>query len=177
MRGTFLRSQLEPYLRSPTLAPRRAVAALRAVYLVAFGAQTAVAFVLGIGLRLLIRPDRPGNGVLGWVLVATLLAVLASGTRLSLSLGRRGGRSGALASTLALGVVLATPAWFSSLALLTAQPLGPSLALLACLLFGYALGLLLTARLATRASASEPEPAPRREAEPPRDGPGGEDKA
>lgn len=155
---------LRQYLKSPTLTLAQATTFLRLVFVLVFMAQLLVAMLSGIALRLAVPGAQAGNPLLGWVLVAISLPHLP----LVLFLSSRGvkafDRGASLSATLLAGVMLSTPAWFLSLALITGQQLLQLGLLLGILLLQYAIGLFLSSRFArlvipsTPASSASPEP-------------------
>lgn len=148
---------LRTYLHSPQLTLAQATSFLRLVFLLAFMGQFVAAMATGLVLRLAV-PDvpEPSSGILGWVLVLISLPHLP----LVLFLSTRGtqalNRGASLSSTLLAGVLLSTPAWFLSLAMITRQAQLHLLLLIVIILFQYALGMFLTSRFARLVIPAEP---------------------
>ncbi len=140
---------LRQYLHGKDLNLAQATSFLRLVFVVLFMSQLVLAMLTGMALRLAVPGAATGgNPLLGWVLVIISLPHLP----LVLYLSSRGvkalDRGSSLSATLLAGVLLSTPAWFLSLALITGQPLLQLGLLLAILLLQYALGLFLVNRFA-----------------------------
>src|SRR5690625_823161 len=110
--------------------------------------QLVIAMLTGIVLLLATSaPVRPGNPLLGWVLLAVCLPQLPVVLYISTRGLKAFDRGSALSSTLLAAVMLSTPAWFLSLALISRQPDLILYLLLAVLLVQYGIGMFLTARL------------------------------
>lgn len=149
---------LRTYLHEPQLKLAQATSFLRLVFVVTFMGQLVVAMATGLILRLAV-PDvpEPANDVLGWVLVLISLPHLPLVLFLSTRGTRALNRGASLSSTLLAGVLLSTPAWFLSLALITRQAQLHLFLLLAILVFQYALGMLLVSRFARLLIPARPE--------------------
>lgn len=145
------------YLLEPVLTVGQAAAVLRAVFVLAFMAQTLVAVLVGVVIRGLAGEVHPGGGVLGWVLVAfvavQLPVVLLVVARSSSSQAQPGARRRALYTAILAGVMLSSTVWFLTLAVVAAQPLLPLVALLLQATLAYGLGFLQMGRLARGAAA------------------------
>lgn len=148
---------LRTYLHSPQLTLAQASRFLRLVFLLAFMGQFVVAMATGLALRLAV-PDvpEPSSGILGWVLVFISLPHLPLVLFLSTRGTRALNRGASLSSTLLAGVLLSTPAWFLSLAMITRQAQIHMFLLLGILVFQYALGMFLTSRFARLVIPAEP---------------------
>src|SRR5690554_281414 len=147
------------YLKTPRLSAGAAAAFLRSAFVLAFLAQCVVAALVGVVVVLLAggAPSNPSS-LLAWTLAAFALAqlpvVALVVTRLSGLPGGKGARRSALSAALMAGVLLASTAWFLSLALATGQTGIPLFLLLFLTLTGYGLGFLVVGRLG-RVAASE----------------------
>jgi hypothetical protein len=143
----------------------QALSFLRLAFVLLFMGQVVVAMTTGLGLRL-ISPAPPNpNSLLAWMLVVLSIPNLP----LALALGVRGltggNRGSALSATLLTAVLLSTPAWFLSLAIITGQR-GLPVIMLGLILAGqYAIGIFLTGRFA-RLSIAVPAKADGDSAEP-----------
>ncbi len=121
--------------------------------------QVAVAVVVGLAVVLLAGGvTRSTNSLLAWVLVVLALAqlpvIMFSTQRLGTLQPGAGARRAALQGALVTGVLLASTAWFLSLALATGQNGAPLFLLLSLTLLAYGVGFILTGRLG-RLAASE----------------------
>ncbi len=139
-----------------------AAAFLRSAYVLAFIAQCAVAALVGVVVVALAGggPRHP-SALLGWVLVAFGLAQLPLVAfvvaRLGVLRAGKGARRAALSAALLAGVLLASTAWFLSLALATGQTGTPAFVLLFLVLSGYAVGFVVVGRLGRVAASEELE--------------------
>lgn len=134
-----------------------ALAALRLVFLAAFGLQAALAALLALVLLWAAGGPSRGGGALAQVILLLSLLQIPLGTALSLGAARPGGKGAALAATILAGVLLGTTAWYAAFALLLGAP-PMALALLALLVAtGYGLGFGLTLRFAGTAQLPPPE--------------------
>jgi hypothetical protein len=125
----------------------------------AFMGQVAAAVLVGVVVVVLAGGvTKSPSSLLAWALVGLALAqlpvIVFMTTRLSAVKGGTGARRAALHGALVTGVLLASSAWFLSLALATGQTGAPLFMLLALTLFAYGLGFLLTGRLG-RVAATE----------------------
>jgi hypothetical protein len=142
---------------------RLAASALRATFAIMFITQVGIASLTGL-LIVSLSATQPGTpSALGPVLAALAIGQCFLGMWLPDRMGRSGDRGSALAATLLCAVLLSTPGWFLLLALLTGQAGVPVLVLALAVFGGYALGFLLTGRLAARvasgtAAAASTEP-------------------
>jgi len=126
------------------------------VFVLAFGGQLGVTFLAYLALLLFV-PPASSSPLTAWVLVAVSGLMLPTALLLSALFVRAGGKEGAMAATIALGVLLAAPAWFALFAWLVGSSARFLLLLLGLLALYYALGLLLAGRYAGVAVAP-PEP-------------------
>jgi hypothetical protein len=129
---------------------------LRVVFAGMFLAQVGVAGLIAIIILLLGETRSSPASPLGAVLAALALVQCALGVVLPQMLARPDNKGSALSATLLAGVLLATPAWFLMLALITAQQGLPLLLLAASLFGGYGLGFVLTGRFARRLATAAP---------------------
>lgn len=122
-------------------------------------AQCVVAALVGAGVVLLAGggPRNPSD-LLAWILAGLGLAQMPVAifvvARLAALKSGAGARRAALSAALMTGVMLASTAWFLSLALATGQRGAPVFVLLFLTLSGYAVGFLLVGRLG-KVAASE----------------------
>ena len=146
-------------MHSPQLTLAQASSFLRLVFLLAFMGQLVVAMATGLVLRLAV-PDvpPPASGILGWVLVLISLPHLPLVLYLSTRGAQALNRGASLSGTLLAAVLLSTPAWFLSLAMITRQAQIHLMLLLAILVFQYALGMILTTRFARLVIPVKPGP-------------------
>lgn len=146
-------ARLKRFERARALGAAEALALLRPLFLLGFGAQLALAAATG-ALAYLLLPRGAANPLLAPVLVALAVAQLPLALTLGVAAARPETRRAALGATLLSATLLAVPAWF--LALAAALEAGALyLALLAALLaLDYVLGMLLCARFARRAAAA-----------------------
>lgn len=119
--------------------------------------QLVVALAAGLGLKLLAPEVQSGNSLLGWMLVILSVPHLPLALVLSVRGVQGGNRGSALSATLLTAVLLSTPAWFLSLAIITGQQGLPLILLGLILALQYAFGLFLISRFA-RLSIRVPEP-------------------
>lgn len=142
-----------------------ATSALRLTFVAMFLAQVAVA-VLVVTLILLLG-DSPSDGgsPLGPVLAVLAFLQCLLGVTLPDALARSGSKGSVLSATLLAAVLLATPAWFLMLALVTGQRPLPLTLLLLAALTAYGLGFVLCGRLGARVAvaARREEPQGQRE--------------
>lgn len=124
-----------------------------------------MAALVAVALRASVGASGSPSGLLATVLVACALAQLPIALASTAGLSRVATRQQALSRALFMGVLLSSTAWFAALALATGQGAAASYALLAIVLFAYALGFLALGRLARRASELAPAAKTAREAE------------
>lgn len=155
---------LRLYLQGKQLTLAQAAAFLRLVFVLVFMAQLVVAMLSGLALRLAVSETAATpNAVLGWVLVLISLPNLPIVLFLSVRGTRRHDRHASLSATLLAAVLLSTPAWFLSLALITSQSTLHLVLLLGILLLQYGIGMFLVLRFARlaipveEAGTDEPE--------------------
>ncbi|HEX7005101.1 MAG TPA: hypothetical protein VF168_13025 [Trueperaceae bacterium] len=146
------------FLSEPEPSSGLVSSALRLTFVMMFMAQVAVALLVVALILLLGGTIAGGPTVLGPVLALLALAQCFLGVLLPDALSRTGSKGSVLSATLLSAVLLATPAWFLMLALLTGQAPLALLLLLAALLTGYALGFWLCGRLGRRAAAAGRKP-------------------
>ncbi len=115
-----------------------------------------MAALVAVALRASVGASGSPSGLLAAVLVACALAQLPIALASTAGLSRVATRQQALSRALFMGVLLSSTAWFAALALATGQGATASYALLAIVLFAYALGFLALGRLARRASELAP---------------------
>jgi hypothetical protein len=113
-------------------------------------AQSGIALFTGLLVALLGDPAPARASALGPVLVALAVGQCGLGLLLPDRLARSGERGSVLSAALLSAVLLSTPVWFLLLALLSGQTALVLLALGLMVATGYALGFVLTGRLARR---------------------------
>lgn len=126
----------------------------------AFLAQCVAAALVGVVVVLLAGGvSGSPSPLLAWTLVALALAQLPVAafmvTRLGALKSGDGARRAALSTALMMGVMLASTAWFLSLALATGQAGMPLFALLGITMLSYAVGFLQIGRLGRVAATEE----------------------
>jgi hypothetical protein len=130
---------------------------LRLSYSAAFLLQPLFALLFGGVLPLVITPQAAAPALMSQMLIALALLQLPVAVALAYGFGRGGGKGALIAASIALGVLLATPAWLALFAWLIGSAPRYLVSLLGLLSLYYALGLTL-ARLLVRLVRSE-EPA------------------
>lgn len=151
-----MRERLRHFLATPDLGAAQAGMLLRQVYLIMFAAQLTLALLLGALLRLSFGAAG-ASSLLPQMLLALCLPQLPLALFLSQQAAKPGGRRAALSATLLAAVLLATPAWFLSLALALGVSRFYVTLLLAVVMLYYALGLLLTGGFTKAALLPEPQ--------------------
>ena len=150
---------LRQYLHGPELTLAQALMFLRLVFVLLFAGQLLVALLTGIMLRLAVPgAGGGGNPLIGWVLLAISLPHLPLVLWLSSRGVRALDRGASLSATILAGVLLSTPGWFLSLALVTGQPLLQLGLLLALIMLQYGLGMMLCGRFARLVIPKPQEP-------------------
>ena len=128
---------LRLFLKSKKPDYKEAVSSLRLLFVGAFGMQLLFSLLVGTIAALAVGIQPGGSSLAASVML--IFALLSSPLALLVAsfASRGGGKAGAIAAAIALGVLLSTPAWFMLLTLLTggAPPLPPPL-------FGDARGVL-----------------------------------
>ena len=137
--------RLRHFLASEELEGSSISATLRSVFATMFFAQTLLALVLGVMLRLGFSstPSSPLSAqiLLGFSLLQLPLTLFLS--RQATHSEHGGGRQAALSATLLSGVLLATPAWFLALALALGTNTLYLILFFAVLMSYYLIGFLL----------------------------------
>lgn len=122
---------------------------LRLVFVGLFVGQVLIALLTGLVLRMSVPGSGGGgNPLMGWVLIVLSLPHLPLVLWLSSRGVRALDRGASLSATILAGVMLSTPGWFLSLALVTGQPLLQLGLLLGIIVLQYGLGLFLCSRFA-----------------------------
>ncbi|MBX3144219.1 MAG: hypothetical protein KF813_10715 [Trueperaceae bacterium] len=147
---------LQRFLRNDPLEGWRSASFLRLVFLLTFYAQIVIAALIAVALRVAVGASGSPSGLLAAVLVACALAELPIALASTMGLQKITSRQQALSRALFMGVLLSSTAWFAAFALATGQGATASYALLAIVLFAYALGFLAVGRLARRAAELPP---------------------
>jgi hypothetical protein len=113
-----------------------------------FMGQLVIAMATGLVLRLLAPGAGSPDSLLAWMLVILSLPHLPLALAVSVRGIQGGNRGSALSATLLTAVLLSTPAWFLSLAIITGQQGLPVLLLMVILVSQYAIGMIMTGRFA-----------------------------
>lgn len=106
-------SGLRRFLLEPTPARVQAAAPLRLLFALAFFGQFGVVALAWPLLALFATPAPASSPLTAQVLLGVALLELPLGLLVAEMVARPGGKEGAMAGAIALGVVLATPAWFA----------------------------------------------------------------
>lgn len=148
--------------RVPTAA--EAGAALRALYALAFLAQTTLAALVALTLGWAVGSSPRPNDVVATVLLLFGFLHLPLGAFLAWSASRSPGKGAAMAGAIVASVLLSVPAWFLALAVVSGQRMPFLIAGLAVLSAGYALGFAFVPRF-VRAATTPEDPVPEAVAE------------
>lgn len=159
---------LKRFLLEPTPTPAQAAAPLRTLFALAFLGQFGVVALAGVGLALVATPVSAGNPLVAQMLLAVALLELPVAFWVAEMVARPGGKEGAMAGAIALGVVLATPVWLALFAWLSGSAALYLLLFAGLILLFYTFGVLLAPRYARRL---EPEVSPKGAASPGADAP------
>jgi hypothetical protein len=133
----------------------QAVTSLRLVFVAMVFAQTLLALLVSVGLRLVQAPNR-ASPFMGIILLFMALMQLPIGAALAETFGQKSGKQGALAATLLLAVVWSSVMWFAAFAWLTGAPAWILMVFVAVFAVAYGLGLGLCGRYAQLALRPEP---------------------
>lgn len=134
-----------------------ATSALRFTFVAMYLAQVAVAVLVAIPILLLGGAQigvSQGGSPLGAVLAVFAFLQSLLGVALPDALARSGSKGSVLSATLLAAVLLATPAWFLMLALVTGQRPLPLVLLLLAALTAYGLGFVLCGRFGVRVAVA-----------------------
>jgi len=133
----------------------QAVTSLRLVFVVMVFAQTLLALLVSMALRLVQAPNR-ASPFMGIILLLMALMQLPIGAALAETFGKKSGKQGALAATLVLAVVWSSVMWLAAFAWLTGAPVWVLMVFVAVFAVAYGVGLGLCGRYAQLALRPEP---------------------
>lgn len=133
----------------------QAVTSLRLTFVAMVFAQTLLALLVSVGLRLVQAPNR-ASPFMGIILLLMALMQLPIGAALAETLGKKSGKQGALAATLLLAVVWSSVMWFAAFAWLMGAPAWVLMVFVAMFAVAYGVGLGLCGRYAQLALRPEP---------------------
>lgn len=119
---------------------------MRLLYATAFMFQLLFVVLAGGVLLLFLTPQATTSTLMSQMLVALALAQLPLALGIAYGLSRSDTKGGAMAASIALGVLLATPAWLALFAWLIGSAPRYLLVLLGLLVLYYVLGLALAGR-------------------------------
>ena len=150
-----MRDRWRRYVSGDPLPSSAAAALLRFAFAASFGAQTGLALVVGVMVRVLTETPAQPSLLLGVVLAvlgllqgpagfAAGLAPLPEPERV---------RAAALQRTLFAAVLLSTPAWYLAFLIATGGGGWPFLALIGLIALYWFAGILLATRLGARAAS------------------------
>ncbi|ADI15523.1 hypothetical protein [Truepera radiovictrix] len=139
-------AQLRAFLLEPDPTPAQAAAPLRLLFALAFGGQFGVVALAWLVLALLVTPTPSERALTAQVLLGVTLLELPLALGAAAFVARSGGKEGAMAASIALGVVLAAPAWFALFVWLSGGARLYLAAFLGALALYYLLGWMLAAR-------------------------------
>lgn len=159
-----MRSPWRRFLAAPVPTAADAGAALRAMYALAFLAQTSLAALVALILGWAVDATPRANDVVAAVLLVFGALHLPLGAFLAWSASRAPGKGAAMASAITASVLLSVPAWFLALAVISGQRAPYLVAGLAVLSAGYALGFAFVPRF-VRAATTPEDPVPEAVAE------------
>lgn len=138
--------RLRAFLLEPAPTSAQAAAPLRLLFLLAFGGQFGVVVLAWLGLALFAAPTPAESPLTAQVLLGVALLELPLALAVSAFVARPGGKEGAMAAAIALGVLLASPAWFALFVWLSGGAALYLAAFIGVLALYYLLGWLLAAR-------------------------------
>lgn len=153
-----MRKRLQRFIVHPQPSLRETAWVLRLAFSGAFLLQPLFALLVGGVLLLIATPQTTNSALMSQMLIALALLQLPIALAMSYGLGRSGSKSALIAASIALGVLLATPAWLALFAWLIGSAAHYLVILLGLLIAYYALGLV-TARLLVRLTPPKPESA------------------
>ena len=151
---------LRLFLKSKKPTHEEAVSSLRLLFMGAFGMQLLFSLLVGLVAALFIN-IQPGSPLVAPVMLMFAFLSLPLALLVASFASRSGGKAGALAAAIALGVLLSTPTWFMLFTLLTGGALRYLLLFLGTLAVYYGFGFLLVGRFARMAVSTEPSKAER----------------
>jgi uncharacterized membrane protein YqaE (UPF0057 family) len=129
---------------------------LRLSYSAAFLLQPLFALLFGGVLLLVTTPQAAASALMSQMLIVLALLQPPVAVALAYGLGRSGGKGALIAASIALGVLLATPAWLALFAWLIGSAPRYLVILLGLLIVYYALGLTLAGLLVRLVRSEEP---------------------
>ena len=147
---------LRLFLKSKKPTHSQAVSSLRLLFVGAFGMQLLFSLLVGVVAALIVGVQPGGSSLVAFVMLTFALLSLPLALLVATFVSRGGGKAGALAAAIALGVMLSTPAWFMLFTFLTGGAPRYLLLFLGMLAVYYGLGLLLAGRYAHMAISAEP---------------------
>ncbi len=156
---------LRLFLKSKKPTYGEAASSLRLLFMGAFGMQLLFSLLVGVVAALIVGVQAGGSSLVAPVMLAFAFLSLPLALLVASFASRGGGKAGALAAAIALGVMLSTPAWFMLFTLLTGGAPRYLLLFLGMLAVYYGLGLLLAGRYARMAISAEPPKSASPEAE------------
>lgn len=129
---------------------------LRLSYSAAFLLQPLFALLFGGVLLLITAPQAAASALMSQMLIALALLQLPIALAIAYGLGRSGHKSALIAASIALGVLLATPAWLALFAWLIGSAPRYPVILLSLLSLYYVLGLTIAKLLVWLTPLEEP---------------------
>jgi hypothetical protein len=148
--------RIQHFIKNPQPDRRETACGLRLIYTTAFWLQPLFALLFGGVLLLVTTPHAAAPALMSQMLIALALLQLPVAIAMAYGLGRSGGKGALIAASIALGVLLATPAWLALFAWLIGSVPRYPVSLLGLLILYYALGLAIAGLLARLARPEEP---------------------
>jgi len=147
--------RLQHLIKNPQPDSQETVWGLRLSFRAAFLLQPIFASLVGGALLLIITPQTAASAglaiataMMSQILIALALLQLPVALAIAYGLGRSGGKGALIAASIALGVLLATPAWLALFACLIGSAPRYLVILLSLLILYYVLGLVIAKLLA-----------------------------
>ncbi len=138
---------LQRFLKNPQPSEYEASSVMRAIYVLSFMVQIAIAALVA-GVMVAIAGRQASGTLLAQILVVMSLAQLPLALLLSIRVSKAGGKQAALSASIMAGVLLSTPAWFLAMTFLVSSTFLYLGILFAILMLYYAVGLMLCGRWA-----------------------------
>ena len=145
---------LRLFLKSKKPTREEAVSSLRLLFMGAFGMQLLFSLLVGLVAALFVTVQ-PGNPLVAPVMLTFAFLSLPLALLVATFTSKGGGKAGALAAAIALGVMLSTPVWFMLFTLLTGGAPRYLLLFLGLLAVYYGLGFVMAGRYAHMAILAE----------------------
>ncbi len=145
---------LRHFISSEQISYREALWSLRLIFVTIFFGQFVFAGLVGLVILLLASRQTGSSPIVAQILVFLSLFELPLALFVAYFATRTGGKGGAIAGVIALGVILSTPAWFAVFTYLTGGATNYLTILALMLMFYYALGFVISggyARMALQA--------------------------